>query len=100
MIQNDILQQINNTTKEGLQYKKPTLQEIYSQYQAQNEKKPSWLDVISENLPSIAKIVSAAFIKDPYQQGAIQQSLSEEQTRQEALRQAYKQAQQQKQKVS
>lgn len=100
MVRDDILENINNMTQNGFKsgVKKPTLQEIYAQYQSQNQKEPTWTEVIAENLPNIAKIASAAFIKDPYQQGAIQQSLSEEQTRQEALRQAYRQAQQQKQK--
>lgn len=100
MILNDTLEQQDLITKKNLNtnVKKPTLQEIYTKFQSENEKPMTWLDVITQNLPSIAKIASAAFIKNPYQQGAIQESLSGEQSRQEATRQAYQQAQSQKQK--
>ena len=100
MVRDDILENINNMTQNGFKsgVKKPTLQEIYAQYQSQNRKEPTWTEVIAENLPNIAKIASAAFIKDPYQQGAVQESLSNEQAIQEARKQAYKQAQEQKAK--
>ena len=100
MVRDDILENINNMTQNGFKsgVKKPTLQEIYAQYQSQNQKEPTWTEVIAENLPNIAKIASAAFIKDPYQQGGIAQSLTDEQERQNARKEAYKQAQEQKAK--
>lgn len=100
MIFDDILEQQNLTTKKNLNagVKKPTLQEIYAKFQAENQKPTSWLDQIAQNLPALAKIGSAAFIKNPWQQGAVQESLSGEQQRQDAMRQAYQQSQEQKQR--
>lgn len=98
MIIDDILEQQNLATQKNLSanVKKPTLQDIYAKFQAQSEKPKGWLDILAENIPALAKIGSAAFIKDPYQQGAVQEALTGEEARQEAKRQAYKQQEEQK----